>query len=34
LREYLGTITTTTNTPATFRPGPPRTIQVTVSAEF
>jgi len=33
-RDYLGTITTTTNTPATFRPGPPRTIQVTVSAEF
>ncbi|MEJ1964132.1 MAG: TonB-dependent receptor [Gammaproteobacteria bacterium] len=33
-RDYLGTITTTTNTPATFRPGPPRTVQVTVSAEF
>jgi iron complex outermembrane receptor protein len=33
-RDYLGTISTTTNTPATFRPGPPRTIQVTVSAEF
>ena len=33
-RDYLGTITTTTNTPATFRPGPPRTVQLTVSAEF
>ena len=33
-RDYLGTITTTTNTPATFRPGPPRTIQLTVSAQF
>ncbi len=33
-RDYLGTITTTTNTPATFRPGPPRTLQLTVSAEF
>jgi iron complex outermembrane recepter protein len=33
-RDYLGTITSTTNTPATFRPGPPRTVQITVSAEF
>jgi len=33
-RDYLGTITPTTNTPATFRPGPPRTVQVTVSTEF
>ncbi len=33
-RDYLGTITATTNTLATFRPGPPRTVQVTISAEF
>ncbi|MET0271795.1 MAG: TonB-dependent receptor, partial [Phenylobacterium sp.] len=32
--DYLGTIGTTTNTPATFRPGPPRTVQFTLSAEF
>lgn len=33
-RDYLGTITTTTNTPATFRPGPARTLQFTVSTAF
>ena len=33
-RDYLGTITTTTNQPATFRPGPPRTVQVTLSAQL
>jgi len=33
-KDYLGTITTTTNTPAFFRPGPARTLQVTVSAEL
>jgi len=32
--DYLGTVSTTTNTPATFRPGPRRTIQFTLSAEF
>jgi len=32
--DYLGTISTTTNTPATFRPGPARTVQVTLSAAF
>lgn len=32
--DYLGTISTTINTPATFRPGPRRTIQFTLSAEF
>ena len=33
-KDYLGTITTTTNTPATFRPGPRRTVQVTLSAAY
>jgi iron complex outermembrane receptor protein len=33
-QKYLGTISTTTNTPATFRPGPPRTVQFTLSAEY
>jgi iron complex outermembrane receptor protein len=33
-KDYLGTITTTINTPATFRPGPPRTFQVTLTAEY
>jgi iron complex outermembrane recepter protein len=33
-RDYLGTITATTNTPATFRPGPPRTVQITLSAKL
>lgn len=33
-RDYLGTITTTTNTAATFRPGPARTVQLTVSTAF
>jgi iron complex outermembrane receptor protein len=33
-RDYLGTINTTTNTPATFRPGPARTVQLTISAEL
>ncbi|MET0292082.1 MAG: TonB-dependent receptor [Steroidobacteraceae bacterium] len=33
-RDYLGTITTTTNTAATFRPASPRTVQVTLSAHL
>lgn len=33
-RDYLGTINSTTNTLATFRPGPPRTVQLTVSAQL
>jgi len=32
--DYLGTINTTTSTPASFRPGPRRTVQVTLSAAF
>ncbi len=32
--DYLGAITTTVNTPATFRPGPARTVQLTLSAAF
>nr|WP_240633756.1 TonB-dependent receptor [Caulobacter flavus] len=32
--DYLGTITTTVNTAATFRPGSHRTFQVTLSADF
>ncbi|GAA0770163.1 TonB-dependent receptor [Brevundimonas olei] len=32
--DYLGTITTTVNTPAAFRPGPPRTVQVSLTAAF
>ena len=32
--DYLGTITTTVNTPATFRPGPPRTVQVSLTGSF
>lgn len=32
--DYLGTITTTVNTPATFRPGPPRTVQVSLTTSF
>jgi iron complex outermembrane receptor protein len=32
--DYLGTISTTTNTLASFRPGPPRTVQVTLTADF
>jgi iron complex outermembrane receptor protein len=32
--DYLGTISTTINTPATFRPGPRRTVQVTFSTEL
>ncbi len=32
--DYLGTISTTTTTLASFRPAPPRTVQVTLSAEF
>ncbi|WP_293364197.1 TonB-dependent receptor [Phenylobacterium sp.] len=32
--DYLGTISTTINTPASFRPGPRRTVQVTLSTEF
>ena len=33
-KDYLGTISTTVNTAASFRPAPPRTIQFTVSADF
>lgn len=33
-RDYLGTISTSTNGLATFRPGPPRTVQVTLSAQL
>jgi iron complex outermembrane receptor protein len=33
-RDYLGTINGTINTPATFRPGPARTVQVTLRAEL
>ncbi|PXA84232.1 TonB-dependent receptor [Caulobacter sp. D4A] len=32
--DYLGTISTTVNTAATFRPGSHRTFQVTLSADF
>lgn len=32
--DYLGTITNTVNTPATFRPGPPRTVQVSLTTSF
>ncbi len=32
--DYLGTITPTVSTLATFRPGPRRTVQVTLSTEF
>lgn len=32
--DYLGTITTTVNTPATYRPGPPRTVQVSLTTSF
>ncbi len=31
-KDYLGTISTTTNTPATFRPGPWRTFQLSLTA--
>jgi len=33
-KKYLGTISTTTNTPAAFRPGSPRTYQVSLIANF
>lgn len=33
-KDYRGAITTTTSTPATFRPGPRRTVQVTLSTDF
>ena len=33
-KDYLGTINTTVNTPASFRPAPPRTIQFTTCADF
>lgn len=33
-KDYFGTISTTTNTAATFRPLPDRTFQVTVTASF
>ena len=32
--SYLGTINATTNTLASFRPGPPRTFQVSLTASF
>lgn len=32
--DYLGTISTTVSTAAAFRPGPRRTVQVTLSTEF
>lgn len=32
--DYLGTITSTVNTPATYRPGPPRTVQVSLTTSF
>ena len=32
--DYLGTINTTINTPATFRPGPDRTVQATITGSF
>jgi iron complex outermembrane recepter protein len=32
--DYLGTISTATTGVATFRPGPPRTVQFTISADF
>lgn len=32
--DYLGTITPTTTGLATFRPGPPRSVQLTLTAEF
>lgn len=32
--DYLGTISTTVNTAATFRPGPPRTVQVSLTGSF
>ena len=33
-KRYLGTIYTTVNTPATFLPGPARTLQATLTARF
>lgn len=33
-KDYLGTINATTATPATFRPGPRRTIQISLSTDF
>lgn len=33
-RDYLGTITTTVNTAATYRPAPPRTVQFSLTANF
>lgn len=33
-REYPGTIVVTTNTPATFRPAPLQTFQITLSGEY
>lgn len=32
--DYLGTISSTVNTLATFRPGPPRTVQASLTASF
>lgn len=32
--DYLGTISPTVNTLATFRPGPPRTVQASLTASF
>jgi iron complex outermembrane recepter protein len=32
--DYLGTISTTVSTPATFRPGPRRTVQLSLTSSF
>ncbi|PTQ10000.1 TonB-dependent receptor [Sphingomonas oleivorans] len=33
-KDYLGTISTTTNSPATYRPGPDRTFQISIRGEI
>lgn len=33
-RDYLGTISTQVSGPASFRPGPARTVQLTLSTRF
>lgn len=33
-KDYLGTISTTVNTAATYRPAPPRTVQLSLTANF
>ena len=32
--DYLGTVNTTVSTAATYRPAPPRTIQLSLTANF